>query len=130
VIDIGANVGMFACRVAGSARRIICYEPSLANFSRLARNTRGRDGIVCVREAVAAAPGTVRLYRPGDEGQSYGFTLYPDSGIGGEYHDVQPEDSRTRIAHFASRLESKGFAMQTKPSKRRRYQSLFFARRR
>jgi len=142
---------------------------------------------VCVREAVAAAPGTLRLYRPGDGSQSYSFTLYPESGIGaegfdesdevtatsldslfsrhqidacdllkidaegaeyemlyaasdatlervalitGEYHDVQPDDPTTRIEHFTAHLESKGFAVETRPSKRRRNQGLFFARRR
>jgi FkbM family methyltransferase len=187
VIDIGANVGMFACRVARNARRVICYEPSPANFIQLEENTKGSGGIVCVQEAVAATPGKLHLYRPSDGRQSYGFTLYPESGLGadefddsdlvtatsldslflrhdidicdllkidaegaeyemlhaasdatlgrvaritGEYHDVQPDDPRTRIDNFAAHLESKGFAVEIRPSKRRRNQGLFFARRR
>ena len=187
VIDIGANVGIFACRVADIAERVICYEPSPANFTQLERNTRGRDGIEAVCEAVADAPGVLRLYRPEDGSHSYGFTLYPEPGLGaerfdafdevkattldalferhriarcdllkidaegaeyaifygasdatlarvdrivGEYHDVSPEDPRTRIANFCAHLESKGFAVETRPSRRHANQGHFFAERR
>jgi FkbM family methyltransferase len=187
VIDIGANVGTFACRVAKNARRVICFEPAPASFAQLERNTRQFEGVEAVREAVAGAPGLVRLHRPRDGRQSDSFTFFPEPGLGaegfddadevtattldallvkhgvdrcdllkidaegaeyeifhatsdatlariqritGEYHDVQPDDPRTRIAHFAAHLESKGFAVETKPSKRRRNHGLFFARRR
>lgn len=120
VIDIGANVGIFACRAANLADRVICYEPSPANVAQLERNTHGRDGVEAVCEAVAGEPGVLRLHRPSDGSHSYGFTLY---------HDVQPEDPRTRLANFSAHLESKGFAVQTRPSRRRANQGNFLAER-
>ena len=161
--------------------------PAPATFAQLERNLRGFDGVVAVQEALAGAPGLLRLHRPKDGRQSDSFTFFPEPGLGaegfdeadevvattldalfakhaiercdllkidvegaeydvlhaaseatlrrirriaGEYHDIRPDDPRTRIVNFAAHLESKGFAVDTRPSKRRRNHGLFFARRR
>jgi FkbM family methyltransferase len=49
--------------------------------------------------------------------------------IVGEYHDVFPEDPRTRIAAFRASLEQLGFRVETKPSRKWENQGLFFAQR-
>ena len=49
--------------------------------------------------------------------------------IVGEYHDVFPEDPRTRVAAFCTSLEKRGFRVETKPSRKWENQGLFFAQR-
>jgi len=49
--------------------------------------------------------------------------------IVGEYHDVFPEDPRTRIAAFRASLEQLGFRVEAKPSRKWENQGLFFAQR-
>ena len=56
-------------------------------------------------------------------------TLARIQRIVGEYHDVSPEDPRTRIAAFARSLEQAGFRVETKPSRKWDNQGLFFAER-
>jgi FkbM family methyltransferase len=47
----------------------------------------------------------------------------------GEYHDVCPEDPRTRIDAFRAFLEQAGFRVDTAPSRRHANTGLFFAQR-
>lgn len=186
VIDIGANVGIFARRVVSLADRVICYGPSRANFMQLERNTCEDDNIETFCEAVAGASGVRRPHRPSDGGHSARFTFYPESGLKaegfdasddvkatsldslferhrvehcellkidaegaeyeilysasdatlarvsriiGEYHDVRPEDPRTRLANFAAHLQSKGYAVRLDSLRRRANQGHFFAER-
>jgi len=49
--------------------------------------------------------------------------------IVGEYHDVFPDDPRTRIGAFCASLEQRGFRVETKPSRKWDNQGLFFAQR-
>jgi hypothetical protein len=50
-------VGLFACRAAPLARRVICYEATARNFKRLERNVAGLENVVAVREAVSGLGG-------------------------------------------------------------------------
>jgi FkbM family methyltransferase len=56
-------------------------------------------------------------------------TLARIERIVGEYHDVYPEDPRTRIDAFARSLEQAGFRVATAPSRRHANSGLFFAQR-
>lgn len=56
-------------------------------------------------------------------------TLARIERIVGEYHDVYPDDPRTRIAAFQSSLEQVGFRVETAPSRKFVNQGLFFAQR-
>lgn len=75
VLNVGANVGYFACwsaQLAGSRGIVLAVEPDPENATLLRRNTAGRQGaqITCLEVAASDAPGTLRLYRdprnPGD----------------------------------------------------------------
>jgi FkbM family methyltransferase len=56
-------------------------------------------------------------------------TLARVARIAGEYHDVRPDDPRTRIEAFRAFLESAGFDVETRPSRRNTNTGLFFAHR-
>lgn len=66
VIDIGANVGMFALRVALAARprRVLCYEPFPESFALLCRNAARNSEVPIMpfRLAVAGSSGSRTLY--------------------------------------------------------------------
>ncbi len=184
VVDLGANVGIFAARVAAQARRVIAYEPMPENFAQLLRNVAGRGNVTAVEGAIAAAPGTLRLFRPRHDAMAGAYSAHADLGgfmtgdyrevegitldrlfashdiarcdllkldvegheyeilyaasaatlarverIHGEYHDVRPEDPRTRIDHFARFLEERGFLVRLHPHRRKANHGLFFAAR-
>ncbi|MEM7165743.1 MAG: FkbM family methyltransferase [Planctomycetota bacterium] len=50
--------------------------------------------------------------------------------IHGEYHDVAPEDPRTRIDHFANWLDEVGFETVVVPHTKKPNRGMFFSRRR
>jgi len=179
VLDIGANVGLFAARVAPLAGRVISYEPFAENFAQLEQNARELKNVTCVYAAITDKVGTVQLAAPSDpamsgrvslfddpvdgkvaevpavdlaraledhgidrcdllkidvEGAEYdilhaaaGETLARVDRIYGEYHDVNPEDPRTRIDHFEAFLKGEGFAVEVLPHRRKPNLGLFFA---
>lgn len=184
VVDLGANVGYFAARVAPLARRVICYEPVPDNFRVLARNVEGLENVEIVRAAVSDASGSIRIYRPDSARMSAVHSAFPGAGgkvgqaydeapcitldelfarhrvercdllktdvegseypilygasaetlghverIYGEYHDVDPDDPRTRIANFAAYLGERGFAVEVEPKRKKQNQGMFFAAR-
>jgi FkbM family methyltransferase len=184
VVDLGANVGLFAARIAARAERVLCYEPVPANFAQLERNVAGFAHVKTHCEAVAGATGTLRIYQPASEALSGRHSAYTDvnahlterydevpactldevfarhaiSGcdllkidvegseyeilhaasdatlartarIYGEYHDVAPEDPRTRIDAFAGFLRSCGYSVEVEPHRRKPNLGLFFATR-
>ncbi len=81
VVDVGANVGLFARRVAPLARKVVCYEPLADNFAQLRKNTDGCPKITARREAVAGRAGTVSLYHPKKASMSGLYSLYHQAGI-------------------------------------------------
>ena len=166
VVDLGANVGLFAALASQLSRRVIAYEPFPENARQLRVNCAGRAGVELVERAVAGRPGTLRLFRPRQakhtavnsafqassdfvseefdevaavtldqlfathaiercdllkidvEGQEYDILHHASDDtfariqrIHGEYHDVLPEDPRTRIENFAAFLRGKGFVV-------------------
>lgn len=74
-VDVGANVGFFAFRMAPLAQRVICYEPAQDNMRQLEANLRCLDNVTCVRQAVASSPGVVRLYPPKNPKRSGQYSL-------------------------------------------------------
>ena len=67
VMDLGANVGVFAtraARLAGPEGRVIAVEPHPDNFRRLEANARrnGLDRLVCVQAAAGDHDGEAALY--------------------------------------------------------------------
>lgn len=184
VVDIGANVGCFAFRVAPRARRVIAVEPEPGNFAALRANLGDLANVELDRCAVADAPGELTLYRDAAGTQGGRFTLYRDldpgfltdavtvpvttldalfarhgvercdllkldaegaeydvlhgaspeslariRAIAGEYHDVRPDDPRTRIDAFRAFLEAEGFRVEVRPGRRHPNTGLFFATR-
>jgi len=77
VVDLGANVGLFACRIAGRAARVICYEPITPNFAQLQRNTAALSNVTNVHAAVSGTAKTIRIHYPTDANFSGGFSQYP-----------------------------------------------------
>jgi FkbM family methyltransferase len=76
VIDIGANVGMFALLAARSARFVHAFEPEPRNCDLLRQNCQSNARIIIHNEAVGAADGTARL---SVGASSTGFSLFGDS---------------------------------------------------
>lgn len=70
VVDLGGNVGLFAARAAGRARRVVSIEPSPEIFERLTLNVGKLENVVPVCAGVAGSAGTLRLYRPARAGLS------------------------------------------------------------
>jgi FkbM family methyltransferase len=64
VIDIGANIGVFALWAARKGASVVCYEPSPETFDCLVRNAAGRSIKVTNAAVVGRSNGeqTVRLY--------------------------------------------------------------------
>lgn len=66
VVDIGANVGLFALRAAPLAERVICVEPVAANLATAQRNIAraGESGRITLHKAAAAGESgrTARIY--------------------------------------------------------------------
>jgi FkbM family methyltransferase len=62
VVDIGAHIGVFALRVAGLARRVLCYEPAPESFELLRRNIGRFPHVRLHPAAVAGRRGTATLY--------------------------------------------------------------------
>lgn len=184
VVDLGANVGVFTSRIAGSAKEVIAYEPVPENFAQLERNVSGLSNVAVVQEAVAGQQGPIRLYRPAGEALTGAYSAFPEMGghmserfdlaqavtldelfrrhrlstcdllkldvegaeydilgaasgetlarvrrIHGEYHNVRPEDPKTRIDVFSRFLQSLGFDLDLVPHPRKVNHGMFFATR-
>jgi hypothetical protein len=56
-------------------------------------------------------------------------TLRRIERIHGEFHDVRPEDARTRIGDFLDFLEGHGFATCVAPHRKKSNHGMFFAHR-
>jgi FkbM family methyltransferase len=89
VVDIGANVGLFAARVAPMAGRVICYEPLPENFAQLRRNVGGIANVLPVCQAVDGRRGTIRLYHPIRDNATGAFSKY--AGEGSRLSDLYTE---------------------------------------
>jgi FkbM family methyltransferase len=87
VVDLGANVGLFAIRAAELAKRVISYEPFPGNYEQLQRNTADWPAIETVGQAVAGEAGVLRLYRPRGEGMSGVHTLHPEEAHASDSYD-------------------------------------------
>lgn len=84
IIDIGANVGLFAVNAANASGtgRVYCFEPGRENFSRLQyhRQRNGLDNMVLVNKAVSDKVETLRLYVLAENCGAH--TTVPDRGDG------------------------------------------------
>jgi len=76
VIDIGANVGIFALLAAKSARLVHAFEPEPRNCDLLKQNCHGKSNIIIHNEAVGGTDGTAAL---SIGSTSVGFSLYGDT---------------------------------------------------
>lgn len=67
VIDAGANIGIATLwfRAIYPDAEVHCFEPASDNFDLLRRNVAGLPGSHCMRAALGAAEGEVRLEMPG-----------------------------------------------------------------
>jgi len=72
IVDAGANIGASAVYFALTfpAARIVAIEPEEGNFRLLQRNVEGLD-VRCIRAALAASPGYVRVIDPGEDNWGY-----------------------------------------------------------
>lgn len=92
VLDVGANVGLFALRVMqlDPQARIYCFEPVPSTFSCLVQNTAGFPAIRALNIALAERPGSVAM------------TLYPRSpGNATSYPELKLPEARA-FAHGAT----------------------------
>jgi FkbM family methyltransferase len=66
VVDIGGNIGFYTVlfsRLVGEGGKVTVFEPDVANFGHLKKNTKGLRNVVLKNVAVAERSGTIRLYR-------------------------------------------------------------------
>ena len=89
VVDVGANVGCFAARAVGLARRVVGYEPEPANFEQLERNLGAEPRAELRREAVGAKTGTIRLHPPLAGRGSGRFSAHPRPGLHDEEESIE-----------------------------------------
>jgi FkbM family methyltransferase len=85
IVDIGANIGVFALWAARKGASVTCYEPGPDTFPCLVRNTTGRS-IIARHAAVVGRSdpvGTVRLYLH-DERSTRNTLLGREIGTGQE----------------------------------------------
>lgn len=85
VVDLGANVGVFAAHIASRSRRVFAYEPTPANYAQLEENTRLLDNVLCVQAAVSDRARLLSFFAPTNERQSGTFTYLPV-----DYHNPTP----------------------------------------
>lgn len=62
ILDLGANIGLFAIHVAPFAERIVCFEPTPTHFKLLAQLTKEFKNIELVEAAVAPTTGPITFY--------------------------------------------------------------------
>lgn len=65
VLDIGANIGFFAKKLAeyvGPDGHVYCFEPDKINFKHLKNELKNNYNVTLVQKAVAEAAGIVTLY--------------------------------------------------------------------
>lgn len=81
VIDIGANIGVFAIAAAARGAQVLCFEPLRDNFDSLLSNIRlnGLEQRMSAhRLAVAGSAGEIELHVIGDRGASTAFpSIHP-----------------------------------------------------
>lgn len=90
VVDLGANVGLFAARAAAVARRVVSFEPSPAIFEQLALNVGKLENVSAVCAGVAGRVGTLRLYRPASAGTSGSSSMFKDADYVSDDFDEVP----------------------------------------
>jgi FkbM family methyltransferase len=98
VIDIGANVGLFAACAANETRaKVYCFEPSRANFARLEQHRRLNrlDNMVLINQGVSDRSESVKLYLQGDNCGAH--SVVPDPRL--ESNSIeQPYEEITCVA--------------------------------
>lgn len=82
IVDAGANIGAATIQFLSnfSNARIVSIEPDANNHALLLRNTAGLD-VVCMRAAVSAREGRVRLSDPGEGHWGYRTEAASDGEI-------------------------------------------------
>ena len=88
VLDVGANIGLFACCVAPRAERVVCFEPSPGNFALLERNTAGLAHVAARQEAMAGEGGEALLHVPVDGHNTGAFSLFESDEARADAADV------------------------------------------
>lgn len=62
ILDLGANIGLFAIHVAPFAKRIVCFEPTPSHFNLLTQLTEEFGNIELVEAAIAPTTGPITFY--------------------------------------------------------------------
>lgn len=62
IVDLGANIGLFAIHVAPYAKRIVCFEPTPSHFNLLKQLTEEFSNIELVEAAIAPSTGPIKFY--------------------------------------------------------------------
>jgi FkbM family methyltransferase len=82
VIDIGANIGLFAACAANETRApVYCFEPSRANFARLDyhRRLNRLDNMILINQGVSDRSESVKLYLHDDNCGAH--SMVPDQRL-------------------------------------------------
>jgi len=78
VVDIGAQIGTFAARIAPKAERVLAFEPVPANAALLRRNVEAFPHVEVIEAAVADREGTLTLHL--SEDNTGGHSAYRAAG--------------------------------------------------
>lgn len=145
--DSRPNVESVLCAVAGKAQRIRVYRPKNPTLSGVhsiytemgGHMSEGYDEVDAItldqlfaRHAIDHCD-LVKIDVEGAEYEILHATSRETFGridrIHGEYHDVQPDDPRSRIGNFEGFLQSMGYTTEIVPHRREENHGMFFARR-
>ncbi|UCF83153.1 MAG: FkbM family methyltransferase [Desulfobacteraceae bacterium] len=91
VLDLGANIGLFATRVAPFVTYVIAYEPVPVNYIQLKKNTKNFLNITAVQSAVSHTEGTLRIFIPINKKSTGSFSAFFNKGklLENDYIEVQ-----------------------------------------
>jgi FkbM family methyltransferase len=84
VIDIGANVGLFAACAANQTRgNVYCFEPSRANFAGLERHRRINrlNNMVLINKGISDRSESIKLYLHGNNCGAHSVILDKNDGL-------------------------------------------------
>jgi FkbM family methyltransferase len=118
IVDVGANVGVYALYAAGLNRKrnIYAFEPMQQNYNRLCQNIRLNefDNVSAFNVALAHENGLDNFYIPdGEVGASGGQIKEPVNDIGEIFTPVATQDVLTmRLSRFLAYLDNPEFYLK------------------
>lgn len=88
VIDVGANIGLFATRFSAIFQRVVCFEPTTVVYDCLRANCRHATNVEIYKVGLDHEPGLVTMTAPAD---SHNVGVYSIRDFVGSQQDLEHE---------------------------------------